>query len=273
MRTIVNTIDDQSCLVVTAGTPCPADRELLGEEPLLIRVGSAPAATLMRTPGFEIELALGHLLTEGIVPSLDAFGTIAFCPDAKDGANVVHVSCVDGAAIKLPVHRQVFSSCAVCGTEQIEAIARDLPAFGPRPGRLTYAGVTALARRMGRHQELFLRTGASHGAALALHPLGEAQLERIIVREDIGRHNALDKAVGAAVSSGLDLRRAALCLSSRLSFEMVAKAARVGISDVIGLSAPTAMAVRVARRLGMFLAGFVRGENFTVYSGSEALQP
>jgi FdhD protein len=215
---------------------------------------------------------MGHLITEGVIAGPQDVGAIGFCPEGGAALNVVQVSLVPPSlAAALPPHRRVFSSCALCGSEQIEQAARDLRTFAPHPRTLTPAGVTALAERMGLGQVLFPATGASHAAAVTMRPLNEYTLTRAIVREDIGRHNALDKAVGAALAAGLDLRQTVLCLSSRLSFEMVAKAARAGIADVIGLSAPTAMAVALARRLGMFLAGFVRGGTFTVYSGIDVL--
>ncbi|MCY2923929.1 MAG: formate dehydrogenase accessory sulfurtransferase FdhD [Planctomycetota bacterium] len=262
----------QRCFVVESGLIRPADRDLLGEEPLTIRVGQTPVATLMRTPGHEVELALGHLVTEGLIAGAGEVGAIGFCPDGGVEPNVVQVTLAQpSSAPLLPPHRRVFSSCALCGAEQIEQAARDLRAFAPRPRSLSPASLSALAEGMGRGQVLFPATGASHAAAIAMRPLDDAALGAMIVREDIGRHNALDKAVGAALGDGLDLRQAVLCLSSRLSFEMVAKAARAGIADVIGLSAPTALAVALARRLGMFLAGFVRGATFTVYSGDDVL--
>ena len=263
-----------ACHVVQGGVVRPAERLLLAEEPLLIQIGEQPIATLMRTPGNDVELALGYLLTEGIIQSPDMAGAITFCQETTEGADVVRVLPAEGAGLRpgAAPHRRVFSSCSVCGVEQIEEVAREIRPFSPAARRLTCGGITALAGRMRERQALFQGTGASHAAALALRPLEAASLEQAIVREDIGRHNALDKAVGAAMRNGLDFGRGVLCVSSRLSFEMVAKAARAGIADVVGVSAPTTLAVELAQRLGMFLAGFARGESFTVYSGIEALE-
>jgi FdhD protein len=257
----------------------PDWRELLAEEPLLIRFGDQPLVTLMRTPGSEVELALGFLRTEGIIRSAGEVGTITFRQDGAGGGNVVEVTPADvaaGGAARapgrgIPSHRRVFSSCGVCGFEQIREVARDLAPFSLPAGRLTCGQVVALAGQMRERQAGFRSTGASHAAALAVRPLDAASLERAIVREDVGRHNALDKVVGAAMESAVDLGQGVLCLSSRLSFEMVAKAARAGIVDVVAVSAPTTLAVDLAQRLGMFLAGFARGDAFTGYSGVEAL--
>ncbi len=261
------------CHVAESGTVRPAERELLAEEPLLIQLDDQPLVTLMRTPGSEAELSLGWLLTEGIVASSDEVGAITFCEAAADGVNVVRVNLAGDRdpAGAVPPHRRVFSSCSICGAEQIEEVARDLRPFSLERGRLSCAGVTDMAGRMRQRQAHFRTTGAAHAAAIAPRPLGEASLAGMIVREDIGRHNALDKAVGAAAALELDLRQRVLCLSGRLSFEMVAKAARAGVADVVAVSAPTALAVDLAQRLGMFLAGFARGEDFTVYAGIEAL--
>ncbi len=124
---------------------------------------------------------------------------------------------------------------------------------------------------MEQAQIAFRQTGGAHAAALAELPF-DAAGGRIVVREDLGRHNALDKAVGAAAAMGIALERSLLMLSGRLSVEMIAKAARAGITDLAGVSAPSALGVDLARRLDMFVAGFVRGDAMTVYSGASALQ-
>jgi FdhD protein len=240
-------------------------RDVIEERPLRVLVGGRPVATLMRTPGDEPELALGFLLTEGIVNSAAEVGAVAFCRDEPAGE--VDVRLVGDAATKpLRRYRDTFSSCSLCGEEWIDVLAQDIRPFERPAGRLRAADVFRVAGAMSAAQPVFRATGGAHAAALTEPPFAEA-----VVREDLGRHNALDKAVGAALTHGMDLRRCLLLLSSRLSFEMAAKAARAGIADVAGVSAPSAAAVRLARRLGMFLAGFVRGGSMTVYAGAEAL--
>lgn len=276
-----------SCFIVGPGRGTPEQRELVAEEPLTIFVGDQPVATLMRTPGDEVDLAMGFLLTEGIVGSPADIGAISFCTQGGlSGRNEVRVALAEGArARRLPAPRRVFSSCGVCGTEMIEEIAADIPPFERPPRRLAAEDLFALAEAMRRGQKMFQHTGGTHAAALARPPV-KAGCE-CIVREDLGRHNALDKAVGAAAQRGmlapLDRARGAprrveqtpglaLLLSGRLSFEMVAKAARAGISEVAGVSAPSALAVELARRLNMFLSGFVRERTLTIYSDTDALR-
>jgi len=263
-----------SCHEASDGQVKPADRHLLVEEPLYIQLGDEPLASLMRTPGHELDLTLGFLLTEGLIRSLADVGAISFCP-AASGTNHVRVVAAPGGKLAAapPPHRRIYSSCSVCGEDAIKEILESCPPFTLEPGRLSVARINALGEQMRRQQPLFRETGAPHAAALARRPLDDAALHDTIVREDVGRHNALDKAVGAALHKGMDLRQAVLFLSSRLSFEMVAKAARAGIADVVGASAPTALAVELANRLGMFLAGFARGAGVTVYSGVDALSP
>ena len=262
-----------TCHVVEAGRVQAAERDLLVEEPLLIQQGDTSLVTLMRTPGHEIELAIGYLLTEGLIRSMSDLGAVSFCSAEGGQPNVVRVTPAAGRALAAPDrYRAIFSSCSLCGKEALDELAREVPAFERDPARLTALGIAEMGRVMRERQAWFRATGASHAAGLALRPLDRASLDAMIVREDIGRHNALDKAAGAALARGMDLRRGVLFLSGRLSLEMVAKAARAGIRDVAGVSAPTSLAVDLARRLGMFLAGFARGESFTIYAGAEALR-
>jgi FdhD protein len=151
----------------------------------------------------------------------------------------------------------------------IEEEAAGIAPFRRPAGRIAPGDIFILAEAMKASQELFKRTGAAHGAALGM---SSARPDSgTLVREDIGRHNALDKAIGAAARRGIPLSESLLLLSGRLSFEMVAKAARAGISDVAAVSAPSALAVALGRTLNMFLAGFVRNRTMTVYSGANAL--
>lgn len=261
------------CFVFKEGSLAPCSRELVAEEPLSIHLNAQPLVTLMRTPGNELDLALGFLLTEGVVRSPDEVGTISFCASGEFGnANVVRTRLASGVSGPpvVPRHRRVFSSCGICGAEAIEEAARDIAPFQRPGGRIRPDDVFNLADAMHRAQGIFRRTGGAHAAALAQPPVQSDSAT--IVREDLGRHNALDKVVGAASRRGGALESALLVLSGRLSFEMVAKAARVGISDVAGVSAPSALAVQLAATLNMFVAGFVRGRTMTVYSGAEALR-
>ncbi len=247
-------------------------RELIAEEPLLIAVGGSDVATLMCTPGDEQDLALGWLITEGIIASKTEVDRIDFSRDDAWG-NIVRVIPAEGSGWqdRLTAHRKVYSSCGICGREAIREVSSCIAPFDRPPGRLTRAAIHGLAELMRDHQRLFKRTGAVHAAALAAVRSGGLVSETLIVREDIGRHNALDKVVGQAVRQDAPLDRCLVMLSGRLSFEMVAKAARAGISDLTAVSAPTGLAVELARDLNMLLAGFVRGELATVYAGAEAV--
>ena len=152
----------------------------------------------------------------------------------------------------------------------VEELATDIPPFDRPPSGIMAADVFAVAEAMRQRQAIFRQTGATHAAALAQPPVSPGS--DVIVREDLGRHNALDKVVGAAAQRGPLAPGLLLVLSGRLSLEMVAKAARAGISSVAGVSAPSALAVDLARKLRMFLAGFVRDRAMTVYSGADALK-
>jgi FdhD protein len=225
----------------------------------------------MRTPGHEMDLAMGFLLTEGVVRSPAEVGAIAFCPEGGlGGVNEVRVTLSESRGPQRPAsaHRRVFSSCSICGADMIRWVAEDIAPFDRPAGRLRPQDIFAVAAAMRQGQALFQRTGGTHAAALTAAPVSP---EQVLVREDIGRHNALDKAVGALARMGRSPAGMLLMLSGRLSFEMAAKAARAGIGDVAAVSAPTELAVALGRRLRMFLTGFVRQETMTIYSGEEAL--
>ena len=242
------------CHVVAPGGIAPESREVIEERPLRIVIDGKPAATLMRTPGDEIELATGFLFTEGIVASPRQVGAVEFYRGQSSQES-------DEVSITLA------RSDPAGQTDSTDKLNRP---FQQRPDRLSAEQVFLVRETMFAAQELFRRTGAAHAAAIAELPFGGA--ETAIVCEDLRRHNALDKAVGAALRRGLQLDRSLLFLSSRLSYDMVAKAARAGICAVAGVSAPSAAAVRLARRLNMFLTGFARQQSMTVYSGVEAVE-
>jgi FdhD protein len=240
---------------------------LATEEPLEIRVGGARVAVTMRTPGADFELAAGFLFAEGIVSSARDVAAIRYCTDGEQNYNVVDVVLAPGAAwdpASLAARAfAVTSACGVCGKASIEE------ALGPACPRISSdltvspEVILALPDRLRAAQAVFDRTGGLHAAALFT-----AEGELVRLREDVGRHNALDKLVGAALLNGeLPLSRGIVLASGRLSFELAQKAARAGVPVLAAVSAPSSLAVELAESVGMTLAGFVRGSRFNVYAG------
>ena len=229
------------------------------EDPLEIRVDGEPLAVTMRTPGHDDELALGFLHGEGLIDSpLEAGLT-----DDLAG-NVVEVA---GPLLRDPGVRSFYttSSCGVCGKgaiEQVEVLSAPIPP-GPEIERDTLASLPERLRQPG-----FDRTGGLHATGL-FDPWGEAAC----VREDVGRHNAMDKVIGWALREGMvPLRDSALCVSGRLSFELVQKAAVAGAPILVGVGAPSSLAIELAKARGMTLAGFARHGSVNVYSGAERVR-
>jgi FdhD protein len=273
-------VNQSNALAVTIGTEChnlrpegisAGECELIVEEPLLITVDDKPIATLMCTPEDEISLSLGFMYTEGIIRSEKDVGAVAFC--RNESGNVVRFMAAEGVdlASRLSAHRAVFSSCSICGREAIQAVASCLKPFDRRECRISPRAIVDLGALMNSRQRFFKRTGGTHAAIMGQIRGGGLLSESAILKEDIGRHNALDKVVGDALKRKVPLGGSLLFLSGRMSFEMVAKAARAGISDIAAVSAPTALAVELARQLNMLLVGFARGASAVVYSGKEAL--
>ena len=224
------------------------------EEPLEIRVDGEPIAVTMRSPGHDEELALGFLHGEGLID-----GPRTAAPTADLAANVIEVA---GPLARRPGSRRFYttSSCGVCGKGALEEVAvhaPELPA-GPSIGRELIAD---LPERLA--QPAFERSGGLHATGL-FTPSGEL----VCVREDVGRHNAMDKVVGRALLDGLvPLQGMVLCVSGRLAFELVQKAAVAGCPILVGVGAPTSLAVELARDRGLTLCGFARGGEVNVYSG------
>ena len=263
-------------LVVRGGTAERRPDRLAGEEPMAIRVagpGQAPVdvAVTMRTPGHDAELAIGFLVSEGLLAPIDLDGVTVEIADpvavaAPENELVVRISRQFDPSV-IPARAFVASaSCGICGKASLDDVAircAPLPA-GPFVGADVVAG---LPDRMRAGQELFEQTGGLHAAGL-FDPSGTL----LVVREDVGRHNALDKLIGAAALIGdLPLRDRLLAVSGRVSFEIVQKAAVAGIALVAAVSAPTDLAVEAAERLGMTLVGFTRGGGFNVYCGEERI--
>ena len=269
-KTCVETIGCSYDRVECSGM-APGVGELIVEEPLLITVAGKSLATLMCTPGDEISLALGYLLTEGMIGSVSDVGAVVLC--REESGNVVRVTPCGGCDLlsRLDGHRTVFSSCGICGREAIRSVLSSLRSFTKQKGRLSPGAIFELGEFMNVEQQYFRRTGGTHAAVLAQIERGKIVAGSAIIKEDIGRHNALDKAIGEALRRGALFEDSFLFLSGRVSFEMVAKAARAGISDLAAVSAPTSLAVELAKQLGMFLVGFARGKSAIVYAGKDAL--
>jgi FdhD protein len=250
------------------------------EEPLEIRVDGEPIATTMRTPGADADLALGFLFCEGIVACAADVSAIAPCgrPGEEGYGNVLDVRSAAGIRLDpervLEGHRvaPVTSACGVCGRRSIEGLAARI-----RPlevGRwVPQALLAAAVRAISRSQPAFARTGGLHAAVLVDDDGAVAA-----AAEDVGRHNAVDKVIGALVRAGeigLGARRAAgpavLAVSGRTGFEIVQKAAAAGIPAVASISAPTSLAIDLAVEAGIALAGFVRGDSMNVYAHPERL--
>jgi FdhD protein len=224
------------------------------EEPLEIRIGGIPVAVTMRTPGHDEELALGFCLSEGLRP------VSARLPDDL-AANTVDVDAPDADVGSLQRSFYTSSSCGVCGKGALEAVAVEAPRV-ETDLRVPAAFVAELPDRLRAAQAAFEATGGLHAAGL-FSETGEL----LCVREDVGRHNALDKVVGRAFLDGiLPLARSILCLSGRLSFELVQKAAVAGCPLVVAVGAPSSLAVELAADRGITLCGFVRADSMNVYT-------
>ena len=261
------------CLFLRGEEAQAGKDRVIAEEPLLIRTNGDPLATLMRLPGDDVDLAVGYLITEGIVESIDEILRVSHCEDGTLGdPNVVDVQVADRPAAEATrqARRQVFSSCGICSAEAISDLCKSVSPFALPDRRLDHRGIRQAMDALRARQTLFETTGGVH-AALLIRRDELADPDAGIVREDIGRHNAVDKVVGAAVKAKSSLDETALFVSGRVSYEIVAKAARAGIADLAAVSAATTLAIDTARALNMFLAAFVRGERLNVYSGEPAL--
>lgn len=242
---------------------------LVGEEPLEIRIGDEPLTVTMRTPGHDLELAAGFLVTEGLVQSPEQIRNLEpITGEKQEGAgNVVRVV-LDGECFDRERLRRNFfvgSSCGICGKASIESVrVRGIrppdPAF-----RLDADVLCTLPDKLRSEQAIFGRTGGLHAAGLFT-----ATGELLALREDVGRHNAVDKIVGwAALQRRLPLSGCVLLVSGRGGFEIVQKALVAGLPLVASVSAPSGLAVRLARELGLTLIGFLRGRRFVIYCGEE----
>ncbi|MBV9844085.1 MAG: formate dehydrogenase accessory sulfurtransferase FdhD [Kutzneria sp.] len=245
------------------------------EEPLELRVDASPLAVTMRTPGSDVELAHGFLLTEGVIGHRTDVRTARYCsgtgPDGRNTYNVLDVTLAAGVPRPdVGVARNFYttSSCGVCGKAALDAV-RLRTRFSPADDRcrVSAATLTALPGALRSAQEVFEVTGGLHAAGLFT-----ADGEQLVVREDVGRHNAVDKVLGWAVQTErVPLRGCVLMVSGRASFELVQKASMAGVPVLAAVSAPSSLAAELAREQGMTLVGFLRGESMNVYAGAERI--
>ena len=238
--------------------------ELLVEEPLSIQIDGRPVATTMRTPGHDFELAVGFCHAEGLLDGIEVSG-IRYCGTGSAAETEFNVVTVDTRnTAPQPVARlgMVSSACGTCGAESIDALRERLRPLRPGP-RPSLGVLTTTPDRVRTAQALFSATGAAHAAAAF-----ELDGELVEVREDIGRHNAVDKVVGRLRLDGeIPAHDRGLFVSGRASFEMVQKAWAAGFGAVVAVSAPSALAVATAEAAEMVLAGFARDGQLNVYSG------
>jgi len=240
---------------------------LATEEPLEVRLEGQQVAVTMRTPGHDVELAVGFLVGEGIVRAGDVARAVECRSEEGDGG-VVDVRLRSGLAPSAGWQRNFYasSSCGVCGKASIEAVRVAAPAVPDGP-EVAASVLSELPDRMRDAQRVFERTGGLHAAAL-FAPDGSVDL----VREDVGRHNAVDKVVGRSALDGrLPLNGSVLLVSGRTSFEVVQKAVVAGVPIVAAVSAPSSLAVRLAEDANMTLVGFLRPGGFNVYAGRERI--
>ena len=237
--------------------------DLTIEEPLEIRVGRKPIATTMRTPGHEEELAAGFLISEGILRGRDQIASISV-----RGDNTVVVELAAGVKLRLNSTKRfgtISSSCGLCGKTSIDAIRQNFPAVRSTDIRIDIETLLSLPEKLRNAQSDFARTGGIHAAGI----FGvDGKLK--IAREDIGRHNAVDKAIGRAfLDDLLPLASDLLLVSGRASFEIIQKALAAGIPIVAAVSAPSSLAVDLARENNQTLIGFLRPPSFNIYTHIE----
>jgi FdhD protein len=273
-RSVASGLESLSVVRYAAGRHEGFDDRVAVEEPLEIRIAGETFAVTMRTPGHDEELVLGLLLAEGIVKSVREVGGIAHCGKPGEVGNVIDVTSAPGHVIDWEpegaVRRATLttSACGVCGRRSIEdLLARVTPIDDE--SRFSEDWIHQRVAALRSQQANFAESGGVHAAAL-----WGATGESAIVREDVGRHNAVDKVVGrCALDAGLPARGRALVVSGRASFELVQKAVVAQIPLFVSVSAPSSLAVAAARAGHLTLVGFAREQRFNVYTGHERLLP
>jgi FdhD protein len=268
---------------IRAGNVLADSDRAAAEEPLEIRLHGRPFAVIMRTPGADRELTAGFLLAERVLQGADDLGTIEHCRDKTDATgrfqtaeNVVNVTLTGGSLDALDrvlaERRQTMttSACGLCGRQTIESLQEAAPPLAPAAmtARIAASAVSRLPHELRRAQAVFDETGGLHAAGLF-----DAVGTLIGFAEDVGRHNAVDKVVGRMLmQDALPLSSAILFVSGRTSFEIVQKALLAGIPIVASVSAPSSLAIELAREAGITLIGFVRGDGLNIYAHAERVE-
>jgi FdhD protein len=243
--------------------------DLTVEEPLEIRIGRQTVAITMRTPGHDDELALGFLFSEALIRTVADLTKISRPAKAKNAQNIIRVDLAGGNKVPTESARRfgtITSSCGICGKDSIAAVRQNFPPIAVRHSkRIRVEALLALPNLLREHQSDFDRTGGIHAAAIF-----DLSGKLKIVREDIGRHNAVDKVIGRALlDKALPLDSHGLLVSGRASFEIVQKAVAAGIAIIASVSAPSNLAVRFCRENNQSLVGFLRPPSFNIYSHAE----
>jgi FdhD protein len=249
---------------------------LVTEEPLEIRLNGRPLAITMRTPGDDFALAVGFLVSEGVLGAASEVRAVTYCEGAaEDGSNtynVVNVQLAPGVPVPdITLERNVYttSSCGLCGKASLDAVrtATRFPGLAADPLRISTELLAELPPRLRAAQRVFDRTGGLHAAGLF-----SAGGELLDLREDVGRHNAVDKIIGRALREGrLPLAGTVLLVSGRASFELAQKAVMAGVPVLAAVSAPSSLAVDLALESGLTLVGFLRGADMNLYAGEERI--
>ncbi|MHB2027800.1 MAG: formate dehydrogenase accessory sulfurtransferase FdhD [Acidimicrobiales bacterium] len=257
-------------------TPQHVHDTLAGEEPLELRVGGRSFAVTMRTPGADFDLAAGFLVSEGVITRTEELVAMRYCAGNNDDDgnqfNVLDLTLASGVAPPSDAAARSFfttSSCGLCGKASIDAVRTNSRfRVDDDPLAVTTTMLVSLPDRLRKAQKVFEKTGGLHAAALFDGATGAL----LALREDVGRHNAVDKVVGWALREGrLPLRGVVLLVSGRASFELVQKAAMAGLPMLAAVSAPSSLAVDLAHELGITLVGFLRDPSMVVYAGASRI--
>ena len=266
MGSDMNSIQSQHVVLHEKNTRRVYEQELIGEEPLLVLIEGHPYSVVMRTPGEEIFHVAGFCLGEGLVDYRNDFATISHCDESDSNVISVTLEAERKKKVATLLERRGFisqTSCGICGKEMIKDLYQIVaPVVDER--RISISEAISCIDQLTRHQDFYERTGASHGVMVF-----GSKLNVLALAEDVGRHNALDKAIGKVFINGKLAEARLAVLSSRVSYELVQKGARAGLSILISLSRPTALAVELGRSLNMTLICAGNGPGLMVFCGEE----